>query len=209
MSAQVRRYKQGCPDETAISNLLPGGATVTAFTLYAPSIMDAALSDDAAAEDLDGILAADHCWILQDVDPVAGAAKTRVQSVAAVLAADASAIATASGWTDVLSIDLTTKGGTTAGVLVAAIASSGILGEGQARLIVNGGAFSNVVLGATYHALAMTTTKSRDTAAFHVPVSIPSTSGTTYTFTLQMQATGLLNSMTPRKGCALTCAEHL
>lgn len=209
MTTQVRRYKQAGPSAAAINAALPEGVTVSDIVVYAPAIMDATLSDDTAAGDLDDVLAADEGWEFLDADPVAGAARTIAQIVPAALGADASAIATADGWTDVLTASITTKGGTSIGTQVTAVGSAGTTGEGQVRLVINGGSFSNVVLGPTYVSLATTTTLSRAVVAFHAPVAISAGAAETYDFKLQMQATGLLNTLTPRKGCALTCIEYL
>ena len=137
---------------------------------------------------------------------IAPPAKSVMQIVTKFLAADASSIPVANGWTDVLTETLTTLGGTSVGAQVTAVASPSV-GVGQARLLVSGGAYSNTVRGATAYDIPIS---GQGCVAFHVPTPIADTSpdATTYTFKLQMQATGILGSVVPRAGTGFTLVEN-
>lgn len=133
-------------------------------------------------------------------------AKAVMQIVPKFLTADGSQIEVASGWTDVLSETLTTLGGTNVGAQVTVVANPDV-GVGQARLLVSGGAYSNTVRGATAYDIPVS---AQGCVAFHVPTPIADTSpdATVYTFTLQMQATGVLGTVVPRAGSGFTLVEN-
>lgn len=133
--------------------------------------------------------------------------KVIAQFVTSELVADASAIEVASGWVDVLSAVATSRGGSSVCVQGTAVGSPTV-GDAQVRLRINGGSFSNLVIGATYYELSALLTHA--VASFTVPLEIPDTSpdATEYTFTLQMQAQGIIGTVTPRLGTVLTVVEY-
>jgi hypothetical protein len=161
------------------------------------------LSDDASLDDLTaGMNWQGWVYAFPGTPPLA---KTILQMISEGLSSDASQIGVGDGWVDVVTCDLTTFGGSSVGVQATAVGSVGV-GPGQARVKVDGGAFSDLVIGATYYELGVLT---RATVSFHFPRPLADTSPsqTTYTFKLQMQATGVLGTVTPRVGTFMTLVE--
>jgi hypothetical protein len=161
--------------------------------------------DDSRLPDLLAFMA-EAGYSLVATDPTAAATKTILRSAANVLPGDGAAILTAANWQDIgVSISLTTEGGTSLGLQVTGIANSSA-NEGQMRVVANGGVYSNTVVGPTAFSFAALQFAA---ASGHVPLALPSGPTTTYSFKLQMQATALISSITPRKGCALSAFEYV
>ncbi len=162
------------------------------------------LSDDVALDDLTAAM--NYVGWEYDHAGVAVVAKTIAQIIPSALVSDASSIPVASGWVDVLTGSISTPGGSSVGVQVTAVANPSV-GVAQVRVIVNGGSFSNTVIGATAYDIPIS---SQATIGFNAPTSIPDTSptNTTYTFKLQMQATGVLGSVVPRAGTVMSLIEY-
>ena len=161
--------------------------------------------DSLYKDDLDAAMStAGWGYLWQGTPPPA---KTIANVVPSALAADANPIAVASGWVDVLSGAIQTRGDSSVGVQVTALCA-GSVGTPQARVRVNGGAFSNQVIGAS--AYDFEGGSSIQPIAFHFPRPIADTSPTltTYTFTLQVQAQGILGTATPKAGTTMTLVEY-
>lgn len=201
MAQKNYTYKWSGVTSTYLGQQVPGEGSVASSV---PIVLQTITWDETYKEDLDAAMDSKG-WIYV-YEGTAPAAKAVMQIVPAFLLADASSIAVASGWADVLSANLTTLGGTSVGAQVSAVGNPDV-GVGQARLLVNGGAYSNSVRGATAYDIPIS---AQGIAAFHVPTPIADTSpnATTYTFKLQMQATGALATIVPRAGTGFTLVEY-
>jgi hypothetical protein len=184
-----------------LAQQVPGTGTVSPAV---PARLQTITWDETYKDDLDYAMASAG-WVFA-YEGVSPPALTIAQIQPTFLAADASLILVASGWVDVLTKTITTIGGTSIGSQITALGAPAI-GVGQARLVVDGGSYSNQVMGAAAYDIPLT---SQGGVAFHIPTPIPDTSPnlTTYTFKLQMQATGILGTLTPRKGTGLTLLEY-
>lgn len=160
---------------------------------------------DVSLEAAIGVMLTPNNWEYVEASPPTLAAKTIAQIVGSSLAADASSIPVASGWVDVLTASVQTKGSCIFAVQFSAIGAPA-MGEGLARLRINGGAFSDLVFGADSYSIPVL---SYGVASGNAPKVVASTPGyTTYTVSLQMQATGVLGSVVPKKGSQLTVVEY-
>lgn len=196
--------QQGVTDDYLSTMLVPGNTgTVSDVVPIVFQTIDLE-PDDSDLDDLTAAMEAKG-WVYFAAGP-APAAKTIAQIVPQMLSSDAASIPVASGWVDVLSGNVTTLGNSTVGVQATAIGTVGV-GAAQVRLRVNGGAFSNQVIGASHYDMPIL---SASTIAFNIPRPIADTSPTqtTYTFTLQMQATGILGTVVPKAGTAMTLVEY-
>lgn len=201
MAQKSYTYKSAGVTLAYLAQQVPGQGSVAAVV---PAAFQTITWDETYKADLDAAMATKGFEYAYE--GLAPAAKSIMQIVPKFLAADASSIPVASGWTDVLSETLTTLGGTSVGAQVTAVASPSV-GVGQARLLVSGGAYSNTVRGATAYDIPIS---AQGCAAFHVPTPIADTSpdATVYTFKLQMQATGINGSVVPRAGSGFTLVEN-
>lgn len=201
MAQKNYTYKRLGVTTASLSQEVPGSGSAGALV---PTGYQTITWDESYKSDLDFAMAAQGFeYAYEGTSPPA---KSIMQIVPKFLAADASSIPVAAGWTDVLTETLTTLGGTSVGAQVTAVASPSV-GVGQARLLVSGGAYSNTVRGAAAYDIPIT---SQGIAAFHVPTPIADTSPneTTYTFKLQMQASGILGTIVPRAGTGFTLVEN-
>lgn len=179
------------------------GASVTVEMAHPPTYQDVTV-EESAFEDL-VLAAASKGFTYLETDPPDPAAKTILRSNADQLAADASAVPVASGWIDVVSTTIATKGASSLAIQGTAIGNI-TLGAAQARVIIDGGSFSAQVLGADSYDLAGI---SQANTGFNTPCPIPSTGNyTTYTIKMQFRAVGVLASVTPRKGTIIAAFEH-
>lgn len=201
MAQRNYTYKTAGVTAAYLAQQVPGTGTVA---LLVPIAFQTITWDETYKADLDAAMMAKGAEFAYE--GTAPPAKAVMQIVPSFLAADASSIAVAAGWTDVLSASITTLGDTSVGAQVTAVADPSI-GVAQVRLIVNGGAYSNAVIGATAYDIPI---NSQGCIAFHVPTPIAGTSPTVteYTFKLQMQATGTLGSVVPRAGSGITLVEY-
>lgn len=188
---------------TYLSTLVPGGGG--SVDSQRPWAYQSVTWDDAFKDDLDEAMAT-RGWSFGWAG-AAPPAKTIAEVVASFLAADAPDINTADGWTDVATASVSTFGGSSLGVQVTAICT-GSVGVPQARLIIDGGAYTNQQIGADQYDFAGGS--SRQPTAFHVPTALADTSPTltTYTVKLQIQSQGVSGTATPRKGTGITLIEH-
>lgn len=200
MAQKTYTYQRKGVSLATLEQHVPGTGSVSDLV---PAAFQTITWDETYKADLDWAMS--QQGMIYAYEGIAPPAKSVMQIVPSFLAVDASAIAVAVGWTDVLSATLTTLGGTSAGAQITAVANPSV-GVGQARLIVNGGAYSNEVRGATAYDIPLS---AQGCAAFHVPTSLAaSPNETTYTFKLQMQATGILGSVVPRAGTTFTLVEY-
>lgn len=201
MAQKNYTYKRLGVTTSSLSQEVPGTGSAGALV---PTGYQTITWDETYKDDLDAAMVTKGFEYAYEGE--APPAKSVMQIVPKFLAADASSIPVANGWTDVLSETLTTLGDTSVGAQVTAVASPSV-GVGQARLLVSGGAYSNTVRGATAYDIPIS---AQGCAAFHVPTPIADTSpdATTYTFKLQMQATGILGSVVPRAGTGFTLVEN-
>lgn len=169
-----------------------------------PVLLQTITWDETYKGDLDAAMASAG-WSYS-YEGTAPAAKTIAQIQSASLASDASAILVASGWVDVVSRDLTSLGGSTVAVQATAIGSPSV-GVGQARVIVNGtGIPADTVIGAAAYDIQIS---SLSTTAFNAPTAVPSADpAVTYTFKIQMRATGILGQVVPCAGTRITLVEY-
>lgn len=189
MGAQtVYRYKRRGVTADQFDNVV--GTTPTAVGLLSPSAFqdltyDADFHTGAVAE------MAAMGWEFVVEAPPAGTPLMVAQTSLATLASNSSSIPVASGWTDVsgLSVSLTTIGGTKMRVRVEAAPASIAIG-GAFRALINGGSFSNQVVQTLDFKLSLGQPR-----MFNAEVTIPSTSGTTYTVRVQAQGVGVLSSV--------------
>lgn len=201
MAQRNYTYKRTGVILATLQQQVPGDGSVSDLV---PAAFQTITWDEIYKDDLDWAMG--QQGMMYAYEGIAPPAKSVMQIVPSFLAVDASSIAVAAGWTDVLSATLTTLGSTSVGAQVTAVADPSI-GVAQVRLIVNGGAYSNAVIGATAYDIPIS---SQGCIAFHVPTPIADTSPTVteYTFKLQMQATGTLGSVVPRAGSGITLVEY-
>lgn len=134
-----------------------------------------------------------------------GAAGTNApfrQQERAKLDVDASAIPVASGFVTVCSVVLTTVAGSSEVTIEGSLsATTSALATGNARLLINGGSLSNVVL----HSRAIPT-GSNVGATLQTYAVLPA-GAQAYTISLQAQSIGALSSLTPLAGSSLVATE--
>lgn len=124
------------------------------------------------------------------------------QQERAKLDADASAIPVASGFVTVLSVVLTTIAGSSEVMIEGSLAATtSALATGNARLLINGGSFSNVVL-----LTRAVPTGTAVGATLQTYVVLPA-GAQAYTISLQAQSIGALSSLTPLAGSSIVCTE--
>lgn len=201
MAQKNYTYKAAGVTAAYLAQQIPGSGSVADAV---PAAFQTITWDETYKDDLDFAMASKgYEYAYEGASPPA---KAIMQIVPSFLAADASSIAVASGWVDVKTATLTTLGGTSVGAQVTAVGAP-TLGVGQARLVVDGGQYSNAVRGATAYDIPVS---AQGCAAFHIPTPINDTSPneTTYTFKLQMQATGALSAVVPRAGSGFTLVEN-
>lgn len=201
MAQKNYTYQRTGVDLATLQQQVPGDGSASALV---PTAFQTITWDETYKDDLDWAMG--QQGMLYAYEGSAPPAKSVMQIVPKFLAADASSILVASGWTDVLSDTLTTLGGTSVGAQVTAVGDPSV-GVGQVRLVVSGGAYSNTVRGATAYDIPIS---AQGCVAFHVatPIAYTSPTETTYTFKLQMQATGILGSIVPRAGTGFTLVEN-
>jgi hypothetical protein len=195
--------QQGVTDQY-LGNQVPAAFKCTAGQAVPIVFQPVTIDDEDGLPDLIGAMESAGWTYDHEGDPTV--AKTIAQIVPNALVSDASSIPVASGWVDVLSSTLTTLGNSSVGVQVSAVGNPSV-GVGQARVIVNGGDFTDMVVGATAYDIP---TSSQGVASFNAPRTIPDTSPTptTYTFKLQMQATGGGGAVVPRAGTVMSLIEY-
>lgn len=203
MGAQTAyTYRETGVTAAYLGQQMPGTGTVASAV---PIRYQTITWDSDYKDDLDAAMAsAGWTFAFQGSAP---AAKTIAQIQSAVLLADGSAVVPADGWVTKLSRTLTTRGGSNMGVQVTAVGNTGGSGVGAARILANGGSFSNTVIGADQYDLH---DANWGFAAFHHPLALPDTSPTEteYTLALQFSVTGVGSSLVPRKGCVVTLVEY-
>lgn len=130
-------------------------------------------------------------WEFVTASPPAGTPLVIRQTVSAAIASDSSSIPVASGWTDVtgLSVSITTLGGSIARMAACAAPAAIAIGASY-RVLINGGSFSDVVLGTMPLKLSVGLPR-----PFFVNQALGATSPTTYTFRVQAQGVGVLSSV--------------
>lgn len=172
------------------------GTTVASNTTPAQYLI-IPLTNDALLADLH-IAMRTRGFLYIGAGNLAPAAVGILQIARAKLAADASVI-TPSAWTDVLTVSLTTLAG--ALLKIDGSCNAGVLIGGAMRLLINGGAYSNVVLAtSTYPLLAGNAPGQAMTYIDALPAG-------TYTIKIQVSA-AILGSVTPRAGASLIVTEH-
>ena len=193
--------RRGVTDDY-LSSQVPEGATT--YPVRPPSYQEVEPTNEAYLEDLKYAMKGEG-W---DYYGAGSAPQARAikQIANASLASDGDSISVNLGWQDIgLEVEITTKGATA--ILVVSSVLAGIAIGGQTRVLIDGGSFSNAIVGpdaADYPVLS-----GRATAPFTTVLAIPSTaSETTYTIRCQVQAVGLFSIATPRKGSTLVVSEY-
>lgn len=201
MAQRHYTYKESGVPGSYISQQVPGTGSVLEAV---PIRLQTIVWDETYKADLDAAMSSAGWSYLYEGD--APGAKTIAQSVTGYLAADAASIATADGWVNVKSVSLTSQGGSVAASFVVAIGNTGS-GQGQARVLVNGGSYSNQVVGAAQYDIH---NSNYGATGFNIPVPLADTSptDTTYTFTLQFSVTGVGATIIPRAGSGISLAEY-
>lgn len=204
MALKTYRYKQRGLTSDFIADQC-GGTPPNAVGLLIPTS-----TQDVEYEEsyhVDVLSAAQQAgYELVEESPPGNTAVYLAQVKNATLAADSSSIPVASGWTDVsgLSVNLSTFGGTIFGVTLSAVNAAIAVGA-QVRVLINGGAFSDLVLGTAAFPL-LTSSFAGFTMA--TPVSVTG-SRTTYTVRVQARGLGVLASVSLAAGASsITVFEY-
>lgn len=193
MTTTTRRYRQR--GVTAADILAHTPATSVTTTPTFPPCFQEVTADDSFNTDIDAYMAEQGADFVE-ADPPANTSFMIANIKSAKLAADSTAFPVASGWQDVsgLSVSLSTLGGTTLGITLSAVNSNIAIG-GQVQAIINGGSFSNVVVG-----LAAFPLLTSSFAGFTTFVTLPAAARTTYTVRVQARGLGVLASVTLAAG---------
>lgn len=198
MAQTAYTYKNEGVTAAYLAQQMPGSGTVSAAV---PIQYQTITWESAYKDDLDAAMSAKG--FTYDYAGTAPPAKVIAQIVPSFLTEDASEITVAQGWVDVRESTVVSHGGSSVGVQVTAICT-GTVGTPQYRVVVNGGAYTNQVIGAASYDFPGGT--SRQPVASHIPC--PTTQAATYSFKLQVQAQGVLGTATPRAGSGITAVEN-
>jgi hypothetical protein len=201
----LQLFKQrGVTDQYLSSQLAPG-YSATVSPAVPPVYQQVDLQpDDGDLDDLQAAMDGEG-WDYVGPGP-APQARTIKQIQPSTLGVDSNSIPVASGFTDIgLSVDVTTKGDTTLGIVNSTLL--GVTIGGATRVLINGGSFNNVVIGpAEVDAPVLSGSVF---AGCTSTINVPSTSNdTTYTIRVQAKAVGALASVIARAGSSLTCFEY-
>lgn len=203
MASQVRRYVAAGPSEAALASQVPIGTSIVVATVVPRAEVDVTIDPDTSATDLDFAMDA-LGWSFSESAPPAPTALAIRQSQASKLTTTGSSIGVALGWTDVLSVTISSKGASRLVVVSSLIATVSIGGE--VRTLINGGSFSNEEL---YEPISLPLLSSGTVAPCTTYVDLPSTvNRTSYDIKLQARGVGILAAVTPRKGAALLAIEY-
>lgn len=183
-----------------VSQQVPGTGAVAPAV---PIRLQTVTWDSTYKDDLDAMMAGlGWSYLYQGTAPTA---KVIAQIEATALGADAASIAAAAGWVTVLTQTIVTRGGSDVDVRATAVGDT-VGGTAQARVLLNGGDFTDSIVGAVQYDLR---DSSYGASATRYLSAIPDTSPTetTYTFELQFAVTGGASTVVPRKGTELTLVE--
>lgn len=123
------------------------------------------------------------------------------------LSADAAAITYVAQWVAVVSRQLSSRGATTLEVKGMLIGAVSALGGAAMRVLITGGSFTNEEL---FDPIAMPVLSGNESVQCTTFVDLPETETmTTYTITMQAQATVIAGSVTPKKGTTLIVEERI
>lgn len=186
MTASVERFIRTGPTQAQLEEQIAPGITAVPSPVAPPAILDIALSDDTARQDLSGYLETlGYTW--SETNPASGAPVTIWQIRTSAKNTDSSGIGTT--WTTIWSQTVTTKGGSS--LACQALALCDVVIGGKARILIDGGSYSDATVGpeVTFPLLngALVTP--------FWPTAIAAGSSTTYTFKLQIKSVGALSSI--------------
>lgn len=202
MAQRDYTYIRSGASQGYIASQVPGTGTVYAAV---PPVYQRITWDETYKADLDYAMSQQGWTYAYEGQP--SVAKTIAQIQSTVRTVDASAIVPADGWVTVDTRTLATRGGSAMGVQITAVGNTNGSSIAQARILINGGAYTNTVIGADQYDLH---DADWGHAAFHHPVALADTSPaeTTYTVSMQLSVTGIGSTVTARKGCVITLVEY-
>lgn len=190
MTAQTYRYRmQGVTPEEFQEHV---GVTPTS-TPGIPAVFCDMTYDDSFATDGHAFML-ERGWTLAEIAPPAPSALMVANAKSANLTSASSAFPVASGWTDVagLSVSIATFGGSKFAIDLRAGVSA-ILVAGEVRALINGGSFSDAVIGAAIPLPVLV--GGQIACALSQDISATG-SRTTYTVRVQARGLGALASVT-------------
>lgn len=157
----------------------------------APSTLDITCAAEHLGSLTDYMLNWKSGWLLVETDPPDPTARTVENIETVALAANSASFPVASGWTDVagFSTTVSTRGGSKL-VIELLAATAAILVGGSVRVLINGGSFSSVIVGAVNFPVIV-----GGSTGFRVSVNIPAGARASHTVRVQAQGVGVLASV--------------
>ncbi len=168
-----------------------GAPSATLGRVKPPQTMDVTIDAQYLGSLVDHVLNNKQGWTLIETDPPPVTARVVENIETVALAANSASFPVASGWTDVagFSTTISTRGGSKL-VIELLAATAAILVGGSARVLINGGSFSNVVVGAVNFPVLV-----GGSTGFRASVNIPAGARASHTVRVQAQGVGVLASV--------------